>query len=680
MSQQPNQSQPNAQWRLAAKSRRILFFASIIGLTLLASTWLGFNLPAALPLLWQILILIPFGILFFWLTLGFMTATTGLWVLRKGDAFRIASSPKVPLPVLTGTDSTAILLPIYNEDIAYVYAGLKSIYQSLERSGALAHFEFYILSDSDNASNWLREEAGWSALCRDLGNTQRIHYRRRKHRTKKKSGNVMDFCRRWGKRHPFMVVLDADSLITGDALVRMVAAMEANPRVGLIQSPLYNVGLDTLYARGQQFVNRMYGPVFFAGLHYWWLGESQYWGHNVIIRTQAFMAHCHLPKLEYEGALGGEILSHDFVEAALLNRAGWETWLAYDLEGSFERPPPTLTDALKRDRRWCQGNLQHWLVIWSHGISNLHRFLLLGGIMSYVGSLIWLVWLLVLSLVAIFYPSLTLIPLTLGNKALFGLTLILLFVYKTFGIALELNKPSNQQFGGVLGISLSVITETLLSVLTAPIRMMYYSKFIVQILSGKKASWGTQQRMSASRLPWAESVQEYKWLTVIGAVWSLVLIVFNPMAFLWMSPVLGGLLLSILTATLTSIQTKPGSLVFATPDETAPDFILQKFEENYVELQKHPCFSTRDLFIRVIVDPLAFQQHMTYIPQRSHVPESSRQQRAEWVERLLAQGPSAISNSERLVILEDEELLSELHAKVWQLPERQFHEQWMSKL
>lgn len=200
-----------------------------------------------------------------------------------------------------------------------------------------------------------------------------------------------------------MVVLDADSLMTGDALVRLVDAMDRNERVGLIQTPLYTIGLDTLYARGQQFVNRIYGPIFFAGLHWWWLGESQYWGHNVIIRTQAFMGHCHLPKLPEGGALGGEILSHDFVEAALLSRAGWETWLAYDMEGSFERPPPTLTDSLKRDRRWCQGNLQHWLIIWAHGIPNLHRFLLLGGIMSYISSLIWLGWLVVLTAIAVFY-------------------------------------------------------------------------------------------------------------------------------------------------------------------------------------------------------------------------------------------------------------------------------------
>jgi membrane glycosyltransferase len=674
-----SESNQPVTWRTAASGRRTVFFACIIFLTGLATSWLGINLPDALPFLWKTLVTVPFAILFFWLALGFMTATAGLWVLMRGDPYRIATAPGTLLPELQMLETTAILLPIYNEDIAYVYAGLKSIYQSLENTGYLQHFEFYILSDSDNASNWLREEAAWSALCRDLDSSDRIHYRRRKHRTKKKSGNVMDFCRRWGNRHPLMVVLDADSLITGDTLVRMVDAMDRNPRVGLIQSPLYNVGLDTLYARGQQFVNRLYGPVFFAGLHFWWLGESQYWGHNVIIRTQAFMAHCHLPKLEESGVLGGEILSHDFVEAALLNRAGWETWLAYDLEGSFERPPPTLTDSLKRDRRWCQGNLQHWLIIWSHGISHLHRFLLLGGIMSYTGSLLWLSWLLVLTAIALFYPTLTLIPFTAGNSALLGLTLVLLFLYKTFGILLATRKKSTQYFGGVTGLSLSVLTETILSMLTAPVRMMYYSKFVVQILQGKRASWGTQQRTGGEGLAWADSKREYGWVSITGLVWSLLLLFANPMAFLWMSPVLVGLVLAVPMGILTSIQTSLQNRLFRTPDEVAPDFILKKFEQNYEELKQHPCISTRDLFIRVIVDPLAFKQHMTYIPQRSNVPSSTRQQRAEWLERLLKQGPGAISNSERLVIMEDAEMLTQLHTQVWQLPEQQFHEMWMSK-
>lgn len=666
-------------WRSAAKWRRSFFFAAIICLTSLASYWLGANLPTELPWVWQALVIAPFSILFFWLTLGFMTAVTGLWVMVGGDPYRITPAPNSPLPSLNTQQTTAILLPIYNEEIAYVYAGLKSIYQSLEQTGQLEPFEFYILSDSDDASNWLREESAWSALCRELGASERIHYRRRKHRTKKKSGNVMDFCRRWGKRHPYMIVLDADSLMTGEALVRMVDAMEHNPQVGLIQTPLYTIGLDTLYARGQQLVNRLYGPVFFAGLHYWWLGDSQYWGHNVILRTRAFMEHCHLPKLSDRGVLSGEILSHDFVEAALLNRAGWETWLAHDLEGSFERPPPTLTDALKRDRRWCQGNLQHWLVIWSYGISHLHRFLLLGGIMSYVGSLVWLAWLLILTAIAVLYPDLTLIPLTQDNSALLGLTITLLFFYKTFGLIQALRKRTIHLFGGSFALARSVVVETLLSMLTAPVRMMYYSKFVIQILRGKRANWGTQQRTGGG-LSWQEAAREYAWITGIGVVWGGVLLLTNPMAFWWMSPVLAGLVLSIPLTVITSIQTNLQSALFRTPDETAPDAILQTFEQNYAELQQHPSLSTRDLFIRVVLDPLALRQHMTYIPHRSNVPASTRQHRKQWLELLLKRGPSAISNQERLIILEDAGMLCQLHTQVWQLPEEKFNRMWMAKL
>ncbi len=120
--------------------------------------------------------------------------------------------------------------------------------------------------------------------------------------------------------------------------------------------------------------------------------------------------------------------------------------------------------------------------------------------------------------------------------------------------------------------------------------------------------------------------------------------------------------------------------MFRTPDEVAPDFILQAFETNYAKMLANPCISTRDLFIRVLVDPLAFRQHMTYIPQRSNVPEGTRHQREELVKRLLEKGPGSISNSERLVILEDAEMLCDLHTQVWQLPEPLFHEQWMSKL
>jgi membrane glycosyltransferase len=234
-------------------------------------------------------------------------------------------------------------------------------------------------------------------------------------------------------------------------------------------------------------------------------------------------------------------------------------------------------------------------------------------------------------------------------------------------------------FGGSFALARSVLTETVLSMLTAPVRMMYYSKFVVQILRGKRANWGTQQRTGGG-LSWQDSAREYGWITAIGVAWSTVLLAINPMAFLWMSPVLAGLVLSIPLAVVTSMQTSLSSSLFRTPDESAPDAILQSFEQNYLELQQHPSLSTRDLFIRVVVDPLALRQHMTYIPHRSNVPQSTRQHRKQWLELLLKRGPSAISNQERLIILEDAGMLCQLHTQVWQLPEEKFNRMWMAKL
>ncbi len=177
---------------------------------------------------------------------------------------------------------------------------------------------------------------------------------------KRKSGNIDDFCRRWGSQYSYMVVLDADSVMTGDCLCGLVRLMEANPNAGIIQSSPKASGMDTLYARCQQFATRVYGPLFTAGLHFWQLGESHYWGHNAIIRVKPFIEHCALAPLPGEGSFAGSILSHDFVEAALMRRAGWGVWIAYDLPGSYEELPPNLLDELKRDRRWCHGNLMNF--------------------------------------------------------------------------------------------------------------------------------------------------------------------------------------------------------------------------------------------------------------------------------------------------------------------------------
>jgi len=668
----------DATWQKVAITRRSIMFISIFLIECITVYWFSSNLSSSFPLILQALIVIPFAILLFWLQLGFFTAIAGLWVSFRRGRFRILPPQDSPIPPIDPQKTTAILLPIYNEDVAYVYAGLKSMYQSLKDHQALECFEFYILSDSDDVSIRLQEGAAWLSLCDELDAHGRIHYRQRKHRKKKKSGNVMDFCRRWGKRHPYMIVLDADSLMSGATLQRLVSVMEQNPKVALIQSPLYTSGVSTIFSRYFQFLNRLYGPVFFAGLHWWWLGESQYWGHNVIIRTQAFMDHCDLPRLERGGHLDGDILSHDFVEAALLNRAGWETWLAFNLENSIERPPPTLTDAMKRDRRWCQGNLQHWHIIWSRGITHMQRFLMLGGILSYATSAVWLVWLLVLSYSAVVYPDTPVIPHTEGTIALTLLSIALLFFYKLFGLFEAFKDDAVKNFGGWMNAGIGVIAESIISILITPVKMLYYTRFIVEILAGKRATWTTQQRIGR-RLAWRETWQEYRWVVFIGAIWSAILASFNPVVFLWMLPVLAGMLLVVPIAVLTSSPMDNQRPLFRIPHDVKPPDVLQYFDQYYDELLQSPYLTAKDPFVRVIVDPVAHRKHLAYLPCRSNVPSKTRQYREEIACRLMEGGPDTITAAERMIILEDPMLLCRLHTQIWQLPQNEFEALWLSK-
>ena len=320
-----------------------------------------------------------FALLSCWVAAGFWTAMAGLWVsLRGGDEFLISRSAASAGP-LPPAARTAIVMPICNEDVRHVFAGLRATYESLARTGELERFDFFVLSDSSDPDTCVAELDAWAGLRETLDAEDRLFYRRRTRRVKRKSGNIDDFCRRWGGNYRYMIVLDADSVMTGECLVTLARLMEARPDAGIIQTAPQAVGRNTFHARAQQFANQVYGPLFTAGLHYWQLGESHYWGHNAIIRLAPFMRHCALAPLPGRGALSGEILSHDFVEAALMRRAGFGVWIAYDLDGSYEQTPPNLLDEIKRDRRWCQGNLMNARLMFaprsasgpSHGL--LHR-------------------------------------------------------------------------------------------------------------------------------------------------------------------------------------------------------------------------------------------------------------------------------------------------------------------
>jgi len=289
----------------------------------------------------EVAILILSTILFAWVSLGFWTALSGFILLcLGGDRHAITRSVSKDAPIAPDA-RTAVIMPIRNEHVARVCAGLRATYESVAATGTLDRFDFFLLSDSCEGDTLAAERQAWLDLCVAVGGFGRVFYRWRRLRIKRKSGNVADFCRRWGRQYRYMVVLDADSVMSGDCLATLVRLMEANATTGIIQSAPRAAGRETLYARVQQFATRVYGPLFTAGLHFWQLGESYYWGHNAIIRIAPFMRHCALARLSGRGPLSGEILSHDFVEAALMRRAGWKVWMAYDLPGSYEEMPRT---------------------------------------------------------------------------------------------------------------------------------------------------------------------------------------------------------------------------------------------------------------------------------------------------------------------------------------------------
>ncbi|MDB5889132.1 MAG: glucosyltransferase MdoH, partial [Rhodocyclales bacterium] len=355
-------------WQQAARWRRRLLLALIILPTLAASLLMMEALPfgdspafsSDFGKVLSAVQLLLFTVLFAWISAGFWSAVMGFCVSLRGDRHGLYAIGLPRLP-LESAARTAVVMPICNEHVATVFAGLRAACESLAATGALALFDFYVLSDTRDVATRAEEYAAWVHLRNALGDTAdaggRVFYRVRKRRGKRKAGNLADFCRRWGRNYRYMVVLDADSVMSGDSLVKLLRLMEAHPRAGIIQTVPRACGHDTLHARAQQFASRTTGPLFTAGMQYWQLGESHYWGHNAILRTEAFMRHCALATLPGRGALSGEILSHDFVEAALMRRAGYEVWVAQDVEGSYEQVPPNLIAELERDRRWCQGNL-----------------------------------------------------------------------------------------------------------------------------------------------------------------------------------------------------------------------------------------------------------------------------------------------------------------------------------
>jgi len=584
-----------------ARGRRTVVFTATLALTAAASYEMYRVLNVSGMTTLQVALLILFIITFGWIALPFVSGFAGLIALwRRRSASGLTTPPLLPTPPLT--TRTALPMPTYNEAPPRIYAGLQAIYESLHASGALERFEFFILSDTTEPEVWLEEEAGFWVLRRRTGGEARIFYRHRPKNIRRKAGNVADFCQRWGARYDHMVVLDADSLMTGEALVQLVAAMEADPMAGLIQTLPLVVNRNTLFARAQQFAARLYGPIIAAGLAYWHVADSSYWGHNAIIRTKAFTAHAGLPDLPGRPPFGGHILSHDFVEAALLRRAGWKVYLVPEIVGSYEESPPSLMDFAERDRRWCQGNLQHIRVVLGRGLYWMSRLHLTMGIISYLASPIWLVFIMLGFLLALqahfmrpeYFPTADALfptwPVFNPERAvrLFVITMAVLVAPKLFGyVLLCTDRQLARRYGGVLRAGISILFETALSALIAPVMMLMQSAVVVGILTGRDVGWKTQHRDDGS-IPLRAVARRHWGHTLFGVVLAIAAYAVSPQFLAWMSPVVVGLLLAISVSAATARQElgrfvrRLGLLV--TPEETEPPGVLQRANELAREL------------------------------------------------------------------------------------------------
>jgi membrane glycosyltransferase len=683
------------------RRRRALFYTSVFLLTSLA-TWfmadilwrddLGFS-----GIEWVLLVL--FVILIAQVAVGFVTAMLGFYVInRGGDRQRITrtvdwGTEDVPLA------STAIVMPVFNEDVSRVLEGLRVIYRSLDATKKLEHFDFFILSDSNKPNQWIQEEVAWIELCKQVNGFGRIFYRKRRHQINKKAGNVADFLRRWGKRYRYMVVLDADSIMTGDAIVKLVAMMERNPQTGLIQTAPRLVYGESLYARMQQFANRLYSPIFLAGLNYWQQQDGNYWGHNAIIRVQPFMEHCALPDLPGSEPFGGRILSHDFVEAALMRKAGWHVWLAHDIEGTYEEGPPTLIDSAKRDRRWCQGNMQHAWLVTARGFRPANRFHLLMGVMAYASCPLWLLFM-VLSTIYVFnqvlhpvsgpemfenytriFGQIVEVPEALS---LFLFTMFMIFMPKIISLITTLQRSVDAaRFGGRGPVLISTVAEILLSALLAPVHMMFNSKFVLFSLLGQGVSWVTQRRGADDGTDWREGIITHGGQTLFGLVWGVSAFILLPAFFWWLSPVLAGLVLAIPV----SIILSKGSLgararrlkLFLTPEEVQPPQELARLTQNLAECYKNmrPIEALRDDYglLQAVLDPYINAVHVAMLRQR-RPSEESRDWFALLRHRLLSEGPAQLTQKEKLALLIDAESMIWLHEELWKQPGSALAEWW----
>jgi len=585
----PLRARPTWWHRLTIWTSRLFVAAVSITLTAYGIREMYGVLSTTSITLLQWLFLALFAINFSWISFAFSQALLGFL------CGLLPTLGKMPEHEGELPFQTAVLVPVYNEEPARIAAAIKAMRSGLEQL-APGRFAFFILSDTNRAEAWIHEENTFRHLAGSHHPGCPVYYRRRSDNAERKAGNIADWVQRWGGDFEAMTVLDADSIVSPEALVTLSRRLAAAPGIGLIQTLPDIVRARSLYGRLQQFANQCYGPIYARGLAAWHGASSNFWGHNAIIRTRAFAESCGLPLLHGAPPFGGHILSHDFIEAALLRRAGWGVRFDCDIKHSYEEAPPSLIDVMVRDRRWCQGNLQHSRLLLARGLTPATRIHLLSGILSYLSAVMWLA-LVVLGLAIAVQASLVrpeyfaqpslfpTWPVFDAERArwLFGVSMLVILAPKWFGGVLALlNFRRCLGFGGPLLLPLSLLLEILLSALYAPVLMLAQTHVVWSVLRGRDAGWQPQSRDDGA-LSWGTACRAHWGHTTFGAALATIAWVLNPALFLWLLPITAGLVLAIPLSWLSGGDFR-GRIwylcgLLRAPQEKRPCDILQAVEE-----------------------------------------------------------------------------------------------------
>ena len=566
---------------------RVLTFGGGLLLTLLA-TWqmylvLPISGPAILPvsticMLWLLLAL--FSLTFGWIALSATAAVAGL--LSGRDRLRAAAD--APL-----RGKTVLLMPVHNEEPGSACAALFAMAEELDRLGLAGHFEIFVLSDTRKSGILSSESAAVQYLREQLSGVMPVWYRHRERNTARKAGNIREFITRWGERYDYMVVLDADSLIRGDTLATLVREMDADPATGILQTLPRLYGGETLFSRLQQFAGAVHGPVFARGLCAWQGADGNYWGHNAILRVRAFAGSAGLPEMPGPKPFGGEIRSHDFVEAALLRRAGWVVRMLPGLPGSWEECPPTLLDAAVRDRRWAQGNVQHLGVVSARGLRWPSRAHMLMGVMNYLTSPLWLAMVVVglalstqVAWLQSQQSSATPVWPEFDSARMLGLFLVtmsLLLLPKILGLSTVLCRRELYEGPGRLRLVLSGMVELLFSILHAPIVMLLHTRHLWEIARGQDSGWSAQQRQGHG-VQWRVLLARHGLHTLVGVLITLHLLWLSSSLLYWMLPMLVGLVFAIPLSAMSGSRSAGRCLarlgLLDTMEERSPPVIMER--------------------------------------------------------------------------------------------------------